>query len=161
MTETSLNKLAPKSARGRIQKFFTGPGRTKQEFKEESQINTILSGLAKSHLAENLEQRPTQYMDIPSGLDFETAQNIIAKGRSSFAALPAQMRADFDNDPVEFLAFVADPENADEMVEMGLAKPPASRMAPASDLDPVPAPEAGPGSPKPLPDANEEDPSTP
>lgn len=36
-------------------------------------------------------------------------------------ALPAQVRAKFSNDAAEFLDFVQNPKNADELVAMGLA----------------------------------------
>lgn len=152
MNDKPLAKLAQISARPRIQKFFVGPGRTKQEFKEESEITNILARVAKNNLLQNLEERQRTYVDLPSGLDFETAQLKISQGRQAFAMIPAHMRAQFDNNPQEFLEFIENPENADEMVEMGLLRPPTPDEAPKPDLDPGASPEDASGSPTTVPD---------
>ncbi len=160
MANTELNKLAQKPARGRIQKFFLNPdgspqvSRTKQEFKEETQIDNILAGIAKNGLKEHQQMHPRGYVDLPSGIDYHAAQNLIAEGNSCFQSLPAEVRADFDNSPEIFLGFVSDPDNAAQMVEMGLAMPseatPAA-PAPSSDLETEAAPEAASVSPEPIP----------
>jgi len=86
-------------------------------------------------------------MDIPA-IDYHEALNIVADAESMFEELPSTIRAQFENDPHKFLEFVQDPNNLDEMRELGLAKPPT-----LSDKEPdKPKKKDAPASPEPSPD---------
>jgi len=56
---------------------------------------------------------------LPS--DFVEAQNQINFAQQQFEALPAKVRKNFNNNSREFLSFVQNPENIDELVRLGLA----------------------------------------
>jgi len=102
----------------RQQITFTGPGRTKQSFKDECDINTIMRRYQVTGALTHLAQREPQYIDA-TGHDFTNAMHIIAEAKSRFAELPAEIRAEFDNDPAQLLDFVHDPANIDQAVEWG------------------------------------------
>lgn len=98
------------------------PSRTKQQFKDECDINNIIKSFKVtrqiSHMRANMEQGA--YMDLPDPLDFQESLNVVLAAEASFATLPAKVRERFGNDPQGFLAFMADPANQDEIIKMGL-----------------------------------------
>jgi len=125
-------------------------GRTKQSFKDQTDVNKIIARHARSGTLSHLEQWGGQYGDL-SGFDFQTAQNQIAKANSMFEKLPAEVRREFSNSPEEFFEFVNDPENRDDLAQKlpELAKPgtqmPNVRPTGATPPeDPTPAPEPAP-----------------
>ena len=50
--------------------------------------------------------------------------NMVIAARESFMELPSAIRKRFDHDAGKFLEFVTNPDNADDLVEMGLARAP-------------------------------------
>lgn len=131
------------SAKGRCSLSFPTEGRTKQSFKDECDINIIMSRYMKTGQLEHLSQRAPSYGDIQD-IDFQEAMDIVAYGREAFAALPSELRDRFANDPARFLAFVQDPSNQPEAKKLGLLK--ASEGPPPHDLNaqaaPLPTPPA-------------------
>lgn len=100
------------------------PSMTKQAFVEQCDINNILKQFKLTgqitHMAANAAQGA--YMDLPDELDYQASMNTILQGNEAFASLPSKVRTRFDNDPAQFLAFMADERNAEEIVQLGLAK---------------------------------------
>lgn len=113
--------------------------RTHQEFKEESDINTIIDrfGIGENPIEAqkwvtnvDIADAPDNYMDV---------MNQLNAARDQFMSLPAKVRSRFDNDPAAFVDFVSDAANLDEMVHLGLAErrePPAP--VPPAPVAPVP-----------------------
>lgn len=99
------------------------PSRTKQSFKDECDVNNILKQYSPAALAELMaeRQRMSRFGELPSGLDFQTAMNIVVEGRAAFDALPSAIRERFLNDPERFLAFMQDPDSQEEAIKLGLA----------------------------------------
>lgn len=95
--------------------------KTQQQFKEESDINTIVERFGISG-----EMPPTMNFPEPEEfietMDFQTSMNVIVKARESFMEMPAKQRARFQNDPQKFMEFMHNEENIDEIIKMGLAK---------------------------------------
>mgnify|MGYP000421094191 CR=1 FL=1 len=113
----------------RVQFECTGPSMTKQDAKQECDINFIVQRYQKTGLISHrklYEGGYGEFMDI----DFHEAMNIVASASSMFESLPSGIRARFENDPGQFVKFLQDEENFDEMVELGLAHP--------RDPEPVP-----------------------
>jgi len=100
------------------------PSMTKQSFKEECDINTIVkrfeSGQAIDHI--NQAAHLGYFEDLPSGLDLQMALEMATKAEQAFMALSADVRARFANDAVQFMAFMDDPSNQEEIIKLGLAK---------------------------------------
>lgn len=80
-------------------------GRTKQSFKDSTDINKLIYRHAKAGTLSHLEKFGGQYGDF-SDFDFFTAQTTIARAKSVFEALPAEIRKEFSNDPSQFFEFV-------------------------------------------------------
>lgn len=132
---------------------ITGPSRTKQSYQEESEINNIVKRYMKTGMLDHLAKYAGRYDDLPAAGDFHQAMNLITDANSMFEELPSAVRSRFGNDPAGFLDFVGNPENREEMVEMGLIRP---EIATETDAeadptepvgDPTPEPEPPPAAP--------------
>lgn len=95
---------------------------TKQEFKDECDINVILAQYQHTGEIPNLNERQGQYMDC-TGMDYALHMQKIVEANALFSELPSAIRDRFKNDPAAFLDFVHDPSNRDEMRSMGLLRP--------------------------------------
>ena len=95
---------------------------TQQQFKEESDINTIVDRFMKSGIMPTPVNMP-QYMDSEGIFDFQTAMNVVRQADENFMRMDAKVRARFNNSPQEFLDIFGNPDNADEAIRLGLAIP--------------------------------------
>ena len=92
-----------------------------QHFKEECDINTILQ---KFNITGLLPEQPLspRYGDFTGIGDYHTAMNRVLAVQDEFEALPAQIRARFDNDPAQLIEFMENSENRPEAEELGLVE---------------------------------------
>lgn len=95
-------------------------GRTQQQFKEETDINTIVDKFLAAG-----EMPPTtpfpEEQDFTEAFDFQTSMNVVVQARESFMQMPAKQRARFQNDPQQFMEFMHNHENQEEAIRLGLA----------------------------------------
>lgn len=109
----------------RVVKKFTKPSLTKQSFKDECDINMIMKRFKKVCGQDFLNKYQGyvngQFGDFSNVCDYRSALDQIAQAKAVFGALPAKVRARFENDAAQFLDFCHDPKNMDEMVSLGLA----------------------------------------
>ena len=98
-----------------------GPGLTKQSHRGECDVNQIMRRYEQTGLMRFVESRQAQYMDAPA-IDFQEAMNAVLEANSMFAEMPSDLRKRFSNDPGEFLDFASNPENIDELRDLGLAQ---------------------------------------
>lgn len=108
------------SPRERVSLAFVGPGKAKQSFRDECDVNVIMKRFAVSGVLPNAGRLPPEYGDV-TGLDFQTMLNQVVAAQAAFQALPAVVRRRFGNDPKEFVDFCSDRGNMDEVARMGLA----------------------------------------
>lgn len=106
-----------------VQIAFAAQGRTKQSFKNECDINTIMAKYIKTGAIQHFNEKQPQYYDCEA-VDFRQAMEIVQNAEQMFSELPAIIRRAFDNDPAEFLEFCQDPANAEKIQEMGLSGAP-------------------------------------
>lgn len=116
------------------------PSRTKQEFKRECDINTILKQYSTTGMLTHVSARAAagMYTDLPDAVDFQDSLHQVEAARQAFMSLPAKLRDRFGNEPAEFLAFCQDPANQAELLELGLATTSPNPPAPEP---PAPAPQ--------------------
>lgn len=96
------------------------PSKTQQNQRDEADINTIVRRFGLTgQLPENV--RIPQYGDFTGVTDYQTALNAVKAAETAFMVLPADLRAKFDNDPHLYVEFCTNPDNADELVKLGLA----------------------------------------
>lgn len=102
---------------------FKPPARTKQQFLEQCDINTIVKQFTKAGMLDQLMrvQATGALQVLPDSLEFQEALNLVIQAERTFADLPSKLRNRFENDPSQFLQFMQDPANQDEMIKLGLA----------------------------------------
>lgn len=118
------------------------PARTKQEFVKQCDINNIIKEFTLTGQVNHISAKAMQgaFLDLPDSIDFQQSMNTVIEANKAFMALPALMRDRFHNEPSEFLAFVSDPKNADELVKLGIRTPPPRLAAEAPQGAPTSAP---------------------
>lgn len=99
---------------------------TKQAFKDECNINKIMSRYEKTGLITHIAKGAPQYGDFSNITTYHEAVNQIMLAQDMFESLPAKLRQQFNNDPELFVDFCSNPENLEQLQEMGLAEPPPS-----------------------------------
>jgi hypothetical protein len=133
------------------------PSRTKQSFKDSCDINKILAKHAKAGTLSHLEKHGAHYADY-SDFEFDEHMRKIAQGREMFDELPSEVRAEFEQSPAKFFAFVNDPTNVDRLAELlpAIAKPgryfpdPSPSTPPGATRDPdAPDPDVTPSTSEP------------
>lgn len=87
-----------KNGSRRVAQQFTQPSLTKQEFKDESDINKIVER-AKRGIEPRLNPIQAQYGDVSNLPSFEEAFEIVQNAQEAFMDLPARLRKLIDNDP--------------------------------------------------------------
>lgn len=122
-----------------------GVSMTRQSARDECDINLIMKRFEKTGIIEHFNEHRGDYGDFTGApSSYQEALNQVLAADAMFQSLPARVRARFANDPGRFLQFVDDPANARELVDLGLAEPPAPAEAPAPDRAPAPS-ESGAG----------------
>lgn len=99
------------------------PSHTKQEFRDECDINNIMKKYERTGELPNMIKENPIYGDFSDPIDLQSAMDIVVHAQTQFNNLDAHIRERFDNSPVKFLEFTSDPKNAQEMAKMGLMKP--------------------------------------
>lgn len=116
--------------------------RTQQQFRDECNLNVLMARYVKTGTLPQ-STRKALYGDFSTATDYQEAQDTILRARDQFAALPSNVRDRFKNSPAEFLSFVANPKNLDEMATLGLLSDEAMARR-ASTAGPKPAEAAPP-----------------
>lgn len=130
----------------RVQIMFTEPSLTKQSFKDECDVNNIVKKHSVTGIYTHINERSAQYADVTEIPDYQTAMQTVASANQLFGTLPSQLRKRFNNDPAEYLAFVQNEDNLDEMVRLGMAVPRPTPSEPSKTPDKAvsePAPKEG------------------
>ena len=91
----------------------------RQSERHVANINQIMARYEKTGIIP-IQNPETFFADVSELGDYRTALHQIREAESVFLNLPAEYRERFDNEVGEFLDFALDPENLNEMVEMGL-----------------------------------------
>lgn len=124
-TENPIVKIRyPYDPHERIQITFTEQTLTKQAMQDECDINQIVAKFEQTGLIDHQNENPGGYGDFTEVQDYQTSLNQVIAAKEMFEGLPAKIRGRFRNSPDEFLKFVDDPENREEMKSLGLVTPP-------------------------------------
>lgn len=102
-------------------KLDTGPGKTEQAHKNECDMNFILRDYTRTGFIRHAKNNQGRYDDV-SVSSFQDAMFLVTQAKNMFNELPSQVRKRFGNDPSEFLGFVQNPENKEEMAKLGILK---------------------------------------
>jgi phage internal scaffolding protein len=116
------------------------PSLAQQHFKEECDINTILERFNITGMLPQSTLSP-RYGDFSGISDYHTALNRVIAAQDEFEALPAQIRAKFDNDPAKLIEFLNDEANRPAAEELGLVEKAAAEVVEAASVTPEKAAE--------------------
>ncbi|AXH73798.1 MAG: internal scaffolding protein [Microviridae sp.] len=94
---------------------------TKQSFKDECDINLLMSRYLATGELPNLNEAAPQYLDV-SAVEFQKSMEFIAGANTLFQELPSAIRNRFQNDPAAFLDFCSHEKNRPELAAMGLLR---------------------------------------
>ena len=121
-------KAHPNAKRATVLKNISpsyGPGRTKQSFKDSTDINVLVAKAQKGHAISHLNRYGAVYGDFTDIPDLLTAHGRLEQANQIFSELPGEIRREFHQSPQEFFEFVNDPQNSDRLADIfpDLAKP--------------------------------------
>lgn len=116
------------------------PSLAQQHFKDECDINNILQKFSITGILPEAPLSP-RYGDFSGIGDYHTALNRVIAAQDEFEALPAQIRARFQNDPAQLIEFLADENNRPEAEELGLVEKAAAEVVEAAIVTPEKAAE--------------------
>ena len=104
----------------------TVPSMTQQQFKDEADINYIISmydstGVMPTFHGDGQPAQPMfgDFAELPDNA--QEMYNRMIQAKANFDNLPLEVRKRFNYDPSAFLEFAENPNNLDELVSMGLA----------------------------------------
>ncbi len=97
--------------------FDPAERRTEQHHAKSVNINTIMARYHKTGVIDHVNKHGANYGDV-TGMDFHTAQNLVATQKTVFAELPAYARDHFQNDVQKYLTLVATPEGAEALQDI-------------------------------------------
>lgn len=99
------------------------PGVTvQQHMKTEVDINRIIAKAQQTGCLP-IGRLGGTFAEYPREVDLMDAYDIVADAEESFAALPATVRARFNNDPLALCGFLQDEKNRVEAEALGLLQP--------------------------------------
>lgn len=101
--------------------------RTRQEFKDQCDINKIINRHMMTGEITHINQRVPRYADTSKVPDYLNAMIIVKQAEMLFNSLPAVIRERFKNQPDRMVEFCQDDKNYDEAVKLGLIESPKSK----------------------------------
>jgi phage internal scaffolding protein len=121
----------------KVEPFYTvGESMTQEQFAEESEINNILRSHDRNGIIEHINRGNAIYGDFSNITDFSDALEQIKQAQSEFQNIPWEIREKFQNDAGQFFKFASDPDNLQELRDMGLANPEQSVAMPTETAIP-------------------------
>ena len=108
---------------------------TKQSEAKATDINVIMARYEKTGVIP-VSKRQAFFADVSTVADYRSVIERVRAVSEYFMEQPAELRAEFENDPAVFLDFISDPQNVGELRELGLLEeegeaPPVEEVAPA------------------------------
>ena len=97
--------------------------KVQEQFADACQTDTIIRKYNMMGVNPFIAAGGSQYLDTTEIPSFVVAQNAQVKVKEYFEGLPAEIRLEFNNDPMQFAEVVSDPRNADYLREIGVLEP--------------------------------------
>lgn len=146
----------PYDASSRTAISFPNATMTKQSFKDECDINTILLKYQKTGFLDPAMVRARgSFGDFTSYDDYHSSLNQIIEAQEAFDQLPSSLRKRFSNDPGELLAFLEDPKNNEEAYKLGLREHPVEPKPTRVEVVTPPQPKGDQAQPESRQEASE------
>ena len=98
---------------------FTEPSLTEQSHAETVNINNVMARYQRNRLLDHVNMHQGTYNDYVDAPSYYEAQVAIANANSMFETVPSEIRANFNNDPAQFLGWIQNPDNREAIEEYG------------------------------------------
>jgi len=124
--------------------FPSDEGRTRQSMADECDVNLIMAKYQVTGAIDHFSRHSARY-GFADSVSFHEAMTVVSEAERMFNDLPSVLRSRFQGDPGQFLDYVQDEANADEMIELGLRDPVPAQETPKArteEVPPVGPPEA-------------------
>ena len=102
----------------------TGESLTQQHFKEECDVINIIKRHDRNGIIEHVQRGQARYGDFSEVADYREALDLVRDAQQEFMSVPSDIRKKFDNDPGKFYEFVSNPDNKEELKQMGFIETP-------------------------------------
>lgn len=112
-----------------------GESLTQQHFKEECDVINIIKKHDRNGIIEHVQRGKARYGDFSEVADYREALDLVRDAQNEFMTIPSDIRKKFDNDPGKFYEFVSNPENKEELKEMGFIDTPTASVDVSSPTD--------------------------
>ena len=124
VSNVEVNKLGVRARgqRRRVQTENKEKSLAKQADKDQADIHKIMKKYQRTGLLPIRQATPITGV-LPAVESYQDALQIVIDAKTTFEALPSNIREKFGEDPAQFLAFATDETNLQAMREMGLAEP--------------------------------------
>jgi len=97
--------------------------RVEQSHKDEVNINKIVKKHGMDLIAKTAALQQFTFDENPHN-DFQEMMNALLKAKDSFESVPSEIRKQFNHDPAQFMDFVRNTDNKQQLIDWGLAKAP-------------------------------------
>lgn len=101
---------------------FTQPSKVQKQFAEQCSTEHIVEKFLRGEPVATAS-KPAVYADLTQVPDFDGLQNCLAVLNNWFSDLPAEVRAEYGNDPKKALEELTKPGSLEYAVELGLLDP--------------------------------------
>lgn len=102
---------------GKIEVLDFGESRTKQSFKDSTDINKILKKAQVTGSISHLNVNEASFGEF-AGHDLMEQMHRLERAQVLFDGLPSEVRNEFANEPSAFFEFVNHPDNVDRLAEL-------------------------------------------
>ena len=120
----------------KIETINNEPTLTQQQFKEQCDINNIIKHYTQTGELP-LSKKVGQFLDVSNVQDYQSALHTVFEAQAAFDSLPSNVRAKFENDPNQLVAFIEDDSNHEEALKLGLLSSTAtSKLKPQTPTAP-------------------------
>jgi phage internal scaffolding protein len=102
----------------------SGESLTQQHFKEECDVINIIKRHDRNGIIEHVQRGQARYGDFSEVADYREALDLVRDAQDEFMTIPSDIRKKFDNDPGKFYEFVSNPDNKEELKQMGFIQTP-------------------------------------
>lgn len=96
------------------------PSMTEQSHKKDCDIGNILRKYDKTGLLVHVNNAVAEYGDFSGTNEYKESLNKVIQAQETFMELPSEIRKKFGNDPGNYLEFVSEPKNKEEMIKLGM-----------------------------------------
>lgn len=108
-----------KSKVRKVQVKFDGQTETKQEYKQESDVNFIIKRYQATGMFPQARGQAL-YQDVSQIPDYKACRDTVIEAQEHFNSLPAAVRSKFKNDPAEMLEWAKQIENREAANELNI-----------------------------------------